>query len=135
MRVTQYMNKIVFTNGCFDILHRGHVELLKHCKSIGDKVYVGLNSDDSVKKLKGPRRPYNAQMDRKLILESIRFVDEVCIFDEETPYELIKKIKPDIIVKGGDYAPNDVVGSDLCEVEIFNFVDGYSTTSTLEKIS
>tara|TARA_Y200000002_G_scaffold380440_1_gene391918 strand:- start:1336 stop:1725 length:390 start_codon:yes stop_codon:yes gene_type:complete len=129
------MNKIVFTNGCFDILHRGHVELLKHCKSIGDKVYVGLNSDDSVKKLKGPRRPYNAQMDRKLILESIRFVDEVCIFDEETPYELIKKIKPDIIVKGGDYAPNDVVGSDLCEVEIFNFVDGYSTTSTLEKIS
>ena len=127
--------KIVFTNGCFDILHRGHVELLRHCKSIGDKVYVGLNSDDSVKKLKGPQRPYNAQMDRKLILESIKFVDEVYVFDEETPYELIKKIKPDIIVKGGDYAPNDVVGSDLCEVEIFNFVDGYSTTSTLEKIS
>ncbi len=128
------MKKIVFTNGCFDVIHRGHIELLRYCKSIGTKVIVGLNSDSSVKLLKGTQRPYNTQKDRKFILESLRFVDEVCIFDEETPYELIKKITPDVIVKGGDYEPEQVVGHDICEVEIFNFVDGYSTTSTLEKM-
>ena len=128
------MKKIVFTNGCFDVIHRGHIELLRYCKSIGTKVIVGLNSDSSVKLLKGTQRPYNTQKDRKFILESLRFVDEVCIFDEETPYELIKKITPDVIVKGGDYQPEQVVGYDICKVEIFNFVDGYSTTSTLEKM-
>ena len=128
------MKKIVFTNGCFDVIHRGHIELSRYCKSIGTKVIVGLNSDSSVKLLKGTQRPYNTQKDRKFILESLRFVDEVCIFDEETPYELIKKITPDVIVKGGDYEPEQVVGHDICEVEIFNFVDGYSTTSTLEKM-
>tara|TARA_Y100000593_G_C4206540_1_gene284601 strand:- start:130 stop:531 length:402 start_codon:yes stop_codon:yes gene_type:complete len=129
------MTNTVFTNGCFDIIHRGHVELLRYCKDIGYKVIVGLNSDESVKKLKGESRPYNSQKDRKLVLESIKFVDEVHIFDEETPYELIKQILPDVIVKGGDYTPEQVVGSDICEVKIFNFVDGYSTTSTLEKLN
>lgn len=128
------MNKIVFTNGCFDVIHRGHVELLKYCKSLGNIVYVGLNSDQSVKRLKGPARPYNLQKDRQFILESIKFVDNVYIFDEDTPYELIKKLKPDIIVKGGDYDPKDVVGNDLCQVKIFNFIKGYSSTSTLDKI-
>mgnify|MGYP003143461365 CR=1 FL=1 len=128
------MNKIIFTNGCFDVLHRGHIELLKYCKTLGDVVYVGLNSDDSVKKLKGANRPYNSENDRKFLLESIKFVDEVHIFSEDTPYELIKKIKPDFIVKGGDYKTEEVVGSDICDIKIFNFVDGYSTTSTLEKI-
>ena len=128
------MNKIIFTNGCFDVLHRGHIELLKYCKTLGDVVYVGLNSDDSVKNLKGAHRPYNSENDRKFLLESIKFVDEVHIFSEDTPYELIKKIKPDFIVKGGDYKTEEVVGSDICDIKIFNFVDGYSTTSTLEKI-
>ena len=93
---------IVFTNGCFDILHRGHIELLKYCKSLG-KVTVGINSDKSVSNLKGPRRPFFSQEDRKFMLESCKYVDDVIIFDEETPYNLIKTLKPDIIVKGGDY--------------------------------
>ncbi len=92
------MNKIVFTNGCFDILHRGHIELLKYCKTLG-YVVVGLNSDISVKKNKGENRPFFSQQDRKFMLESNRYIDEVIIFDEETPYELLKKIKPDIIGK------------------------------------
>ncbi len=124
---------VIFTNGCFDILHRGHVELLRYCHSLG-RVVVGLNSDRSVKQLKGESRPYNNETDRQLILEACRFVDEVVIFDEETPYELIKKVKPDIVVKGGDYQQEDVVGNDLAEVKIFNFVDGYSTTNILEKM-
>jgi rfaE bifunctional protein nucleotidyltransferase chain/domain len=124
---------VIFTNGCFDILHRGHVELLRYCHSMG-RVVVGLNSDRSVKQLKGESRPYNNETDRQLILEACKFVDEVVIFDEETPYELIKKVKPDIVVKGGDYQQEDVVGNDLAEVKIFNFVDGYSTTNILEKM-
>lgn len=124
---------VIFTNGCFDILHRGHVELLRYCHSLG-RVVVGLNSDRSVKQLKGDSRPYNNESDRQLVLEACKFVDEVMIFDEETPYQLIKKIKPDIVVKGGDYQKEDVVGNDLAEVKIFNFVDGYSTTNILEKM-
>ena len=124
---------VIFTNGCFDILHRGHVELLRYCHSLG-RVVVGLNSDRSVKQLKGESRPYNNETDRQLILEACRFVDEVMIFDEETPYELIKNVKPDIVVKGGDYQKEAVVGNDLAEVKIFNFVDGYSTTNILEKM-
>jgi D-beta-D-heptose 7-phosphate kinase/D-beta-D-heptose 1-phosphate adenosyltransferase len=129
------MKKIIFTNGCFDVLHRGHIELLKYCKELGDIVFVGLNSDKSVKRLKGLSRPYNTEEDRKFLLKSIKYVDVVQVFDEDTPYNLIKKIKPNVIVKGGDYKPEEVVGNDLCEVKIFNFVDGYSTTKTLEKIS
>ena len=125
--------KTVFTNGCFDILHRGHVELFKYCKSLGT-VVVGLNSDESVRRLKGDTRPFFAVEDRKFMLESCRYVDRVEVFSEDTPYQLIKKIQPDIIVKGGDYEKNKVVGNDLAQVEIFKFVEGYSTTRILESI-
>ena len=126
--------KIIFTNGCFDILHRGHLELLQYCASLGS-VIVGLNSDKSVQRLKGSDRPVNTQEDRKFLLESLRYVDEVKIFDEDTPYNLIKEKKPDIIVKGGDYRVQDVVGHDLAEVRIFQIINGYSTTKTIQGIS
>ena len=122
----------IFTNGCFDILHRGHFELLKYCRKIGTEVIVGLNSDTSVKELKGDSRPIFSQEDRRFMLESCKYVDRVIIFDDKTPYLLIKEIQPDIIVKGGDYAPEEVVGSSLCEVRIFNYIEGYSTTKVLE---
>jgi len=125
--------KRVFTNGCFDILHRGHVEMLQYCKSLG-YVVVGINSDKSVKELKGENRPIFSAKDRKFLLESNKYVDEVVIFDEPTPYRLIKEIKPDIIVKGGDYKKEDVVGNDICEVKIFTYLEDYSTTQTLERI-
>jgi rfaE bifunctional protein nucleotidyltransferase chain/domain len=127
--------KLVFTNGCFDIIHRGHIELLKYAKSCGDKLVVGLNSDASVRSLKGSSRPVQNQEDRKSILEAIRWVDEVVIFKEETPINLIKSIKPDIIVKGGDYRVADVVGNNLAEVKIFELIDGLSTTKTFQNIS
>ena len=127
-------DKTVFTNGCFDIIHRGHLELLKYCRDIGSYVVVGLNSDDSVKRLKGSERPYFNEQDRKFLLESLSCVDEVHIFDEDTPYNIISKLKPDIIVKGGDYVPSEVVGNDISDVIIFNFVDGYSTTKILDKM-
>jgi rfaE bifunctional protein nucleotidyltransferase chain/domain len=126
---------IVFTNGCFDLIHRGHIELLKFSKSLGSRVIVGLNSDESVKKLKGAERPVNNQEDRKLILESLRYVDEVVIFNEETPYNLIKKIKPNIIVKGGDYTIDKVVGNKLAEVRIFKYVKNYSSTKIIQNIN
>jgi len=126
------VTKTVFANGCFDILHRGHIELLEFAKQHGDRLVIGLNSDKSVKKLKGETRPFNNESDRKKVLESIRYVDEVIIFDEETPYKLIKRICPDIIVKGGDYVATNVVGSDLCEVLIFDLIDGYSSTQILQ---
>jgi len=122
--------KIVFTNGCFDVMHRGHVELLKYCKSLGT-VVVGLNSDESVKKLKGPTRPCFSQEDRKIMLESCRFVDQVIVFNEETPYNLIKSLSPDIIVKGGDYKEDEGAGCDLAEVKIFNYLEGYSTSNII----
>lgn len=124
----------VFTNGCFDILHKGHIELLAYCKSLGD-VTVGLNSDDSVKRLKGSSRPMNTESDRKRILEAIRYVDEVVIFGEDTPYELLLRLKPDVIVKGGDYRAHEVIGSDLCEVRIFETVKGYSTTNIINRVA
>jgi len=127
--------RIVFTNGCFDILHKGHIDYLIKSKQLGDKLIVGLNSDASVSRLKGLDRPINKQKDRKYVLENLGCVDQVIIFDEDTPYELIKKIKPDIITKGGDYQSYDVVGNDLAEVVIIPFVDGYSTTGILEKIN
>ena len=125
--------KNVFTNGCFDILHRGHLDLLKYCKSRG-RVIVGLNSDASVKRLKGEKRPVFSQEDRKYALESLKWVDEVIIFDTDTPYDLIKQLKPDEIVKGGDYKVTDVAGHDLCEVIIFKYDPNFSTTKSLEKI-
>jgi D-beta-D-heptose 7-phosphate kinase/D-beta-D-heptose 1-phosphate adenosyltransferase len=123
----------VFTNGCFDILHRGHIELLTYCASLG-KVIVGLNSDESVKRLKGENRPINSVSDRKKMLEALRAVDEVIVFEEDTPYNLIRIISPDLIVKGGDYISNEVIGSDLCEVQIFKTIDGYSTTGYINRI-
>ena len=127
------MSKVVFTNGCFDILHRGHFELLKYCRSLGSTIIVGLNSDQSVKTLKGDSRPFFSEQDRKFALESCKYVDHGVIFQEETPYNLIKRLKPDIIVKGGDYKKKDVVGHDLAKVKIFKFVKGYSTTKVLEE--
>lgn len=128
--------KVVFTNGCFDILHRGHVEYLKTARSFGDALILGLNSDASVRKLKGPSRPINNQFDRAIVLSALESVDFVVIFDEETPYELIKLIKPDILVKGGDYEGKEVVGSDVAkEVKLVTFVDGKSTTTIINKIN
>ena len=128
------MKKIIFTNGCFDILHRMHVELFRFCKSKGDKVIVGLNSDSSIKRLKGEQRPIFNQDDRKFLLESLDCVDEVIIFDEDTPYELIRKIKPDYIVKGGDYKPEDIAGNTITKVFIFNYNENFSTTRALQSL-
>ncbi len=113
------------------MLHLGHIELLKYASSFGE-VIVGLNSDQSVRRLKGTSRPFNNENTRMKILESIKYVNSVHIFDEDTPYELIKIIKPNLIVKGGDYRPDEVVGNDLCEVKIFNIVAGHSSTSLIE---
>ena len=126
--------KLIFTNGCFDVLHKGHVELLKFCKSLG-YVTVGLNSDVSVAGLKGAGRPINAEEDRKFILQSLKYVDQVIIFNESTPLRLIQDLKPDIVVKGGDYAKADIVGNGIAEIIIFNTIEGYSTTDTLNKVS
>jgi len=125
---------IVFTNGCFDILHRGHLEYLKESKSLGSKLIVGINSDESVKRLKGKPRPINNQFDRKALLEELRCVDEVIIFNEDTPYELIKRISPDIITKGGDYKVEEVVGHDLVQTIIIPFRTGYSSSDILDKL-
>lgn len=127
--------KKIFTNGCFDILHRGHLELLRFSKALGDYLIVGINSDASIKKLKGNLRPINAESERKFMLECIRYVDEVVVFNEETPLQLIQHIKPNIIVKGGDYAKEQVVGYGLADVIIFNYLNGYSTTKIIENIS
>ncbi len=117
--------KIVFTNGCFDILHVGHVKYLEVAKSYGDVLILGLNADSSVRKLKGPTRPINTQDDRAYILASLESVDYVVIFEEETPYELIKLIKPHVLVKGGDYEGKEVVGQDIAdELKLVQFVDG-----------
>jgi len=127
--------KIVFTNGCFDILHAGHVRYLETAKSFGDILMVGVNSDESVKTLKGETRPINNEQDRALLIASLEAVDYVVIFNEDTPYELIKAIKPDTLVKGGDYEDQKVVGQDLVsELKLVNFIEGKSTTRTIEKI-
>ena len=135
----QKKEKCVFTNGCFDILHKGHIELLRQAREMGDFLVVGLNSDDSVYRLKGFGRPVNDQDSRVAILKAIRYVDYVVIFEEDTPYELIKAIQPDILVKGGDYSPDEVVGCDLVRmsggrVEIVKLVEGYSTSRTIRKV-
>lgn len=125
---------IVFTNGCFDVLHRGHVEYLKQSRKLGKRLIVGLNSDESVKRLKGPNRPVNSQEDRKAVLLALRFVDEVIIFEEETPLELIRAIKPDIITKGGDYKPEQVVGHTFVkQTIIIPFLEGYSSTRIINE--
>ena len=131
--------KIVFTNGCFDLLHKGHRDLIKQSFSFGDILIVGLNSDESVKRLKGEDRPIQNEVERKNALLNTRYVNEVYIFDDDTPLELINLIKPDILVKGGDYIPNEIVGyeevaSSGGEVKIVPLTPGFSTTSTIENM-
>ncbi len=131
--------KIVFTNGCFDILHRGHVTYLTEARKLGDLLVIGLNSDASVKKLKGPERPINNELDRQYVLSQLKAVDFVEIFDEETPLNLILKVGPDVLVKGGDWKIDQIVGAkEVIEnggnVFSLNFVDGYSTTNLINKI-
>ncbi len=130
---------IVFTNGCFDILHRGHVEYLEFARSQGDVLIVGLNTDDSVRRLKGPNRPINRFEDRAYVLAALEAVDYVIGFSEDTPYELIAEIVPDVLVKGADYRPEEVVGRDIVEshggrLVLAPFRNGYSTTSLIERI-
>jgi len=127
--------KIVFTNGCFDILHIGHVKYLQKARALGDLLIVGVNSNDSVKRLKGKTRPVNDEYDRAYLLASLEVVDYVVIFNEDTPYELIKKVRPDILVKGADYKDKEVVGSDIAkEVKLIEFVEGKSTTIIIERM-
>ena len=127
--------KIIFTNGCFDILHIGHVKYLEKAKTFGDILIVGLNSDKSVTRLKGKNRPINPQVDRSYILASLEVVDYVVIFDKDTPLDLIKAISPDILVKGGDYVGEEVVGQDIAkELKLVKFIDGKSTTQTIKRI-
>ena len=127
--------KIVFTNGCFDLLHAGHISFLETAKSFGDVLILGLNSDRSVTTLKGNERPINIQADRAYILAALEVVDYVVIFDEDTPYESIKAIQPHTLVKGGDYKGKEVIGQDIAdELKLVEFVDGKSSTHTIEKI-
>lgn len=130
--------RIVFTNGCFDILHLGHVTYLEEAAKLGDVLIVGLNSDDSVRRLKGPTRPIQPQEARARILAALEFVEAVVIFEEDTPLRLIEKVSPDVLVKGGDYTVDTVVGADFVrsrggEVVILPLVEGYSTTQLIEK--
>lgn len=132
--------RIVFTNGCFDLLHVGHIRYLQEAKSLGDFLFVGLNSDASVRRLKGPERPIQCQDDRAEILLALRCVDWVAIFDEDTPLELIQQVKPQILVKGGDWKPEQIVGSDFVlknggEVRSLGFSEGRSTTKIIEVAS
>lgn len=136
-RFKQY--KVVFTNGCFDILHKGHIEYLAKAKSMGDLLVVGLNTDDSVRILKGETRPLQDQDSRALLLASLKFVDHIVFFDQDTPYELIKKIQPDILVKGSDYEPDEIVGYDIVrakggKVKTIKYIEGFSSSSIIEKI-
>ncbi len=132
-------NKMVFTNGCFDLIHRGHIEYLREASRLGDFLVIGLNSDESVKRIKGPNRPLVNQEDRAIVLSALRFVDYVIIFEEDTPLRLIKAIKPDILVKGGDWKAEDIVGGDFVQsyggrVLSLPYREGYSTTQLIERI-
>ena len=138
-RIKKTYKKIVFTNGCFDLLHKGHRDLIKQSFSFGDILIVGLNSDESVKRLKGEDRPIKNEVERKNTLLNTGYVNEVYIFDDDTPLELINLIKPDILVKGGDYAPNEIVGYEEVtslggEIKIVPLTPGFSTTSIIENM-
>ncbi|MFN4122526.1 MAG: D-glycero-beta-D-manno-heptose 1-phosphate adenylyltransferase [Flavobacteriales bacterium] len=131
-------DKIVFTNGCFDILHLGHAKYLAEARSLGNRLIIGLNSDLSVKRLKGAERPVNKEKDRSFLLASLLQTDGIVLFQEDTPADLISAIKPDILVKGGDYSEHEIVGADFVkshggQVVIIPFVNGYSTTGIIEK--
>ena len=134
-----HRQKIVFTNGCFDVLHFGHVKYLLEAKQLGDSLVVGLNSDDSVRRLKGPSRPINGEKERAFVLAALSCVDYVTLFDEDTPENLIKSVRPDLLVKGGDYALDQIVGADFVRenggvVTTIPFVDGYSSTHIIEQL-
>lgn len=131
--------RIVFTNGCFDILHVGHVRYLESARALGDILIVGLNSDASVKKIKGDKRPIVPEMERGAVLSSLRFVDYVVLFDEPDPYNTIAAIKPDILVKGGDWSPENIIGRDIVEsyggkVHTIPFIEGASSSRIIEDI-
>ena len=133
------METVVFTNGCFDLLHAGHIDLLRRAKKLGTRLVVGINSDESVRKIKGPDRPFTSQDERAELLSAISVVDEVVIFDEPTPERLIKDLKPDILVKGGDWKVDEIIGSDFVlasggQVVSLPFLDGYSSSLIVDKI-
>ncbi len=140
LSVWKFQNKkLVFTNGCFDILHLGHIDYLSKAKSFGDKLIIGLNTDISVRKIKGKNRPFTDENSRATILASLLFVDAVILFDEETPFELIKFVQPDVLIKGGDYKVEDIVGYDIVKdsggkIETLDLLEGYSTSLIEEKI-
>ena len=134
-----HRQKIVFTNGCFDVLHFGHVHYLLEAKKLGDILVVGLNSDDSVRRLKGPSRPINGEKERAFVLAALSFVDYVVLFEEDTPENLIKAVRPDVLVKGGDYALDQIVGADFVTqnggtVTTIPFVEGYSSSHIIEQL-
>jgi len=131
--------KVVFTNGCFDILHIGHLELLEAARNLGDILMVGLNSDDSVRRLKGPSRPLNNEKDRAHLLAALTVIDFIVIFKEDTPFELIKTIRPNILIKGGDYQPERIIGASFVEsyggrVVVFPLISRKSTTDLMNKL-
>lgn len=132
-------DKIVFTNGCFDILHRGHIEVLARTADLGDKLIIGLNSDSSIKSLKGENRPIINEESRVILLAAFRFVDAIVLFNEDTPMNLISVILPDVLAKGGDYKISTIVGHELVQnnggkVILVPFIEGYSSTNIIEKI-
>lgn len=134
-----HQQKIVFTNGCFDVLHFGHVHYLLEARKLGDILVVGLNSDDSVRRLKGPARPINGEKERAFVLAALGCVDYVVLFEEDTPENLIKAVRPDVLVKGGDYALDQIVGADFVRqnggsVTTIPFVEGYSSTYIIEQL-
>jgi len=132
-------NRVVFTNGCFDLIHLGHVDYLEKARMLGDKLVIGLNSDDSVSRFKGPERPLQDQISRARVLAAMQFIDLVVFFNEDTPLDLITELLPDILVKGSDYLADNIVGADVVKknggvVKTIDFVPGYSTTRIVEKI-
>lgn len=137
-RIREYRKQgkiVVFTNGCFDILHAGHVRLLEAAREFGDILVVGLNSDASVRRLKGDWRPFNSQNDRALMLAGLQSVDYVVLFNEDTPREILAELKPQVLVKGGDYACDEIIGRELVEtVKIIPLIEGYSSTTLIERI-
>jgi len=132
--------KVVFTNGCFDIIHKGHIEYLSKAAGFGEKLIIGLNSDASVRRLKGEGRPVQDENSRSLILASMEFVDYVILFEEDTPFELIRQIQPEVLIKGGDYKAEDIVGYDIVtqkggEVYCLEFIDGYSSSKIISTLN
>lgn len=132
-------DRVVFTNGCFDLIHLGHVDYLEKARMLGDKLVIGLNSDDSVSRFKGPERPLQDQISRARVLAAMQFIDLVVYFNEDTPLNLITELLPNILVKGSDYLADNIVGADVVkthggEVKTIDFVPGYSTTRIVEKI-